>query len=589
MAQQQQFLTDGSSDFSGGMDSGRSSSFIDRNQYSLAINTQLPDSFGGLQNRNGLRCLIIDFDTVKAKETYENGNYQGEGSYFDGQQYHILASVDGWIFDFKLINNIRLKGTILNPNNQNNPNNLHCWITQVPFGVVISDGESPNFYLYKGAFRRVTKTEMPPSLMGVYVQNRLCYVLPDRQNIWVSDIENPVGITEILGTNIFGFQTPEPNYFIQAIGKQQTILSTATGGNLSWATNKTQYSVNIVGARTNWGTANGSGIGFVNNTVTDIGAVSSFSYEPFNGNIYFRNAQQGLSSIKLAEYQFINQDTYFTGSPEANLFFNQDNAVLLSKCYTRGFGAKIYTTIAPQLKDNFIYNNGIIVYSPNQYYTNTQRANRRFESVWTGVRPWALTVVDDYGTGQAMFIHSYDYDGVNRIYAVDTTLDHDIDKDGNIVEIESKILTRSFNFGNDLQLKQTEYAFYSLKDIPRNLNVSIDTRIDEHGKLLRQWEFTHKVNPAVIVTNLAQEKCFLRKPVHSENRDLVPVAQDPEECGGTNYFIRQDLFTFTGAYTLRRWARIATQQDVNKIPIKEEPNNPPNVYTELMLYTYKLS
>lgn len=589
MAQANKLIGDGTSDWSGGFDTGRSASYIDKNQVALAVNTQLPSSFGGIQNRSGLRCLKIKFGSPSQKEIYENGNYQGEGWYFDGNQYHLLASVDGWIFDFKIINNITLQGSILNPRSQNNPNNLHCWISQVPYGCVISDGESPNFYIYKNNFRRCTKDEMQPSLMGVYVQNRFCYVLPDRQNIYVSDINNPVGITEIGETNIFGFISPEPQYLIQAIGKQQTVLETASGGNLAWATNKTQYSVNIVGARTNWGTANSGGVGFVTNTITDVGASSSFSYESFNGNIYFRNGQYGLSSIKLAQYQFSNQDTFFSGSPEASLFFNQDNPVLLSKCYTRGFGPKIYTTVGPQLKGTFIYNNGIVVYGPNDYYSSNIKANRRFESIYTGVRPWAITVVDDYGFGQMMFIHSYDYDGKNRIYMLDPSLDHDINKDGKRVEIESKVLTRAFNFGDDFIPKITQYAFYSLKDVPRNLKVQIFSRSEEHGQLLKMFETTHKIKDGRFETLPGGEKCFIRCPVHSSNRDQVPVSADPVSCGGNQYFVRQDLFVFKGAYTLRRWARIAQAQDVDKNPNFIEQESSINAYNELEIYTHKIS
>lgn len=588
MASGPKFVSDGTSDWSGGFDSGRSPSFIDKNQVALAINTSLPDSFGGISNRPGFRNLEIQFSSHKTRDIFENGNFQGEGYYFDGFQYHLLCSVDGWIFDFKLINNLSLVGQILNPNNQNNPNNLCCWISQVPFGAIVSDGESPNFYIFKGSIRRVTgKKEMPPSLMGVYVQNRFCYVMPDRQNIWVSDINNPVGIEEIFDDNIFGFMTPEPQYLITAIGKQKTILDNATGGNLAWSTNKTQYSVNIIGARTVWGTI--QGVGMVNNTITDVGAVSSYSYEPFNGNIYFRNANFGLSSIKLAEYQFINQDTFFTGSPEANLFFHQDNEILLSKCYTRGHGSRIYTTIAPQLRDGFIYHNGIIVYAPNEYYASNIKANRRFESVYTGLRPWAITTLEDSSSGQMMFVWSYDYDGKNRIYLLDDTLDHDINKNQERVEIKSKILTRAYTFGNDFESKKGEYAFYSLKDIPRDLKVKIYTRTSEHGKLLIQWEIVHKALDGLFVTDKSKNTCFIRKPVHPVNKDEVIVSRDPTACDGDNYFIRQDLFTFEGAFTLRRWARVSLPQDFNKTPLNKEPNAVADIYEGLRIYDYKIS
>jgi hypothetical protein len=586
MAEKQ--LVDGISDFSGGMDTSRASFAIGQNQYALGVNVDIPPTHGGLSNRKGFRNIFVEFESPKTEEIYRTGNIQGEGWYFDGFKPRYLVSVDGWIFEFFFVTKYRMEARIRNTSFRNNPNNTHCWISRVPNGAIVMDGESAALYITRNNIVRSNpkKKQIGSGRGGAWVQNRFWYIKDDCRNIWATTINDPLDLTEAYDANIFGFMVPDEDY-LTAIGRNKTIARDALGGNLAFSSIKDLYSADVRGDRANWGRFAGSGVGFVDNSVPDLGAVSPYSFESLNGNIYFRNHNYGLLSSKQAQYQFTNLDSYFSHSIEANLFFERDSNILLSKCYTRGYRSKLYTTVAPEVKGKYTYWNGLVVYAPDIYYSAQEKAPRRYESVYTGIRPWCVTVSDTEREGALMLIHSYDFDGVNRVYVYDESLDYDIDKDFKKKEIESKFLTRAFSHSASATPKQTDKAFYSLKDIPRDLKIKILTRPSDSGKFTEQWNVTHKVKGCCFGKTPIGNKCFTPKPIHPEQRELVVVSNDPETV--KKYFVRQDLFEITGPFTLQRWVRTASATDVSLTVFEENKNSCVNEYAGLRIYDYQLS
>lgn len=582
-------LVDGISDWSGGMDTSRSAFAIGANQYALGVNVDIPNTHGGITNRKGFRNIFIEFENSVTEEIYRNGNIQGEGWYFDGLKARYLVSVDGWIFEFIFVSKYRCEARIRNTSHRNNPDNTHCWITRVPNGAIVMDGESSALYITRNNIVRTNpkKNQIGSGRGGVWVQNRFWYIRDDCKNIYGSTINDPISLQEAYDANIYGFISPEDEDYITAIGKNKTIARDALGGNLAFSTYKNLYTADVRGDRALFGKTNGSGVGFVDNSVPDIGAVSSYSFESFNGNIFFRNNNYGLLSTKQAQYQFVNLDSYFSHSIEANLFFERDSKILLSKCYTRGYNSKLYTTIAPEVKGKFTYWNGLVVYAPDIYYSSEEKAPRRFEGIFTGIRPWCVTVSDTQKEGSKMLIHSYDFDGVNRFYLYDEGLNYDVDKDFKKREIESKVLTRAFIHQYVSSLKITTKAFYALDGIARDLLIEILTRPSDRGKLNKMWSITHSASECCFSKTKVGNRCFNPRPIHPEQREMVVVSTDPETIN--KFFVRQDLFKFKGPFTLKRWVRIAIISDTNTTVYSEPSNKCINEYEEFKIYDYQLS
>lgn len=552
---------DGYVSFSGGM-SSISPSLLGKNQYVYSVNQTIPKSGEGIQTRNGFRKVLITFQIDAHKKIWETGNPQGCGFYklLNGE-FVILYSISGYIF--QLTGNDFIKtARIVNLDDQNDPLIKHCWITRVPNGAIVNNGFDAPLLVGEKETRRAKKSkrEISPGLMGVYVQNRFWYVKPNRKEIDASTIKQPMSFDEAIVDNIFGVVSPEDESVITAIGKLGTIARDAAGGNLAFATEKDFYSADVRGPRATWGLAAQQGTGFVDNILPGIGAVSGNSFETSNGNIYFRNPIYGLVSLNQGRSDFQNKDRYTNHSIEASLFFDNDSKHFLDSCYTKAYDKSIYTTIAPQSNcDGFVYWNGLIIKTPDPYYGKQKEQYQDIvESVFTGLRPWDINVVGD--VKQSMFILSYDYDCVNRLYLYDESLTRDLNNKGEYVDIESQLLTRSLDFAQPLFPKTPENKFYSLSDIRTNVSVEILSRTTDTEEFKSVSKLDFKTSNGCEANNIIVcDKC-------PESRDNISTGEDKT----VRFFTVQNLIRIKGWCSLKRIISLAKVVDYDKTSTKTE-------------------
>ena len=567
--------TDGIGSFIGGMDTSRSPSLIAPNQYVWSVNMSIPKAKEGITTRKGFHCLRLNFDTKKDKEHFENGNVQGIGSYTIGKATMVVLSISGYII--KLVPVSKFIYNVVFTTFRNNKNIRHCYITNVPNGCIVNDGESAPIFL--GEFERRTSTannEIGPGLSGVYVQNRFFYIHPQKKIVMASTIQEPLSLQEAIDENITGFILPDETEDIVAIGKQKTISRDALGGNLTFASNKSIYSVDVRGPRSGWGSIPNSSIGAVSGEVTDFGAVSPFSFEGANANIYFRNARYGMMSTKSSQYQFVNNDNFSPVSIESSLFLDNDTKEFLDGCYTKMYNTRLYTTIAPQIKNGSVFWNGLLVISPDIYFSTKDRAEiNRVESIYTGIRPWCLTATESYNNVETLFIASFDKDSINRIYILDESADYDTDKDGKIIEIEQKLLTRLFNFGSDFIPKRQSVQFYGIgtRQFSRNSTVSIYTRESDSGQFRLASKNNHTVCEPCLFLNT--------EPLSKKNINFT----DKE----IEFYNKQDLVVIKGPIVLTKFVRTAIEQSPNTTITDTECNEiTPAVENPAKIYSYSI-
>lgn len=572
--------TDGYDNFLGGMDSSRGPSVLGSNQYYYSVNMVLPKTADGISTRKGFRRLKINFETKRDKEIFESGNPQSSGYYKDtNYRVVILLSISGYVFELKEDSQFIYKARIINKGDQNLSNTQDSYIIRIPFGAIINDGVNASLYTSNSQTRRTkrNKREIGAGLAGVYVQNRLWYIRQNRREIFASTINEPLSLDEAYLDNIYGIMCPENDDIITAIGKQGTSGSDALGGNLAFATLSDFYSANVRGARTQWGITGGQGTGFVDKTIPGLGAVSPYSFEPYNSNIYFRHTSLGLVSLNQGKYEFVNRDSFTNQTSESGLFFSNDTKELLSRCWTKAYNKSIYTTVSPSINENgFVYWNGLIVKTPDPYYGKVETIKDITESVFTGIRPWNITVTNDGGI-EKMFILSYDYDFVNRLYIYDESLTHDIDKDFNKKKIESQLLTRRFAFNSPLLPKKEEFASYSLSNIMDDVDVEIKTRTGI-GQFKSVFKTSH------IVCNQCRNGFLCCDSVLTERENVnFPVTKG-------EFFSLQDLIKITGSANLRRFVRVSLEQNISSNIHKPENCSISQKMEEPeKIFTYKIS
>lgn len=579
-------LSDGTISWLGGMDTSRNPAEIGNIQYSKACNVVIPDSLGGIRSRFGIHCATLKFENGNTKTIYETKGVQGEGYYQESGKSYLICVVGGYVLKFSRIAGNSFYVENLNSNSKNRNTLCHAWVITIPNGCIVNNGFDYPIIIEHGVARRSNpdKGEIGIGKMGVYVQNRLFYVDQSGRRILASDFLKPTKFTRE-DTNIYGFACPDANERITAIGKQKSILGTVEGGNLIWSSDKDIYSADVRGTRSEWANL-GSRVGKVTETVPGFAAASSYSFESFNTNIYFRSKKFGLSDLRQSEYQFTSLDATSDQSVEASYYLNNDTDWMLDKCYTRACNKRLYTTVAPERTDKgFVYWNGILSYCPAVSRQNQGSMPSRFESVFTGVRPWCLTTVPFNG-GESLYIHSYDKDGRTRLYVIDESSDHDIGPSGETVEINGYIETKAYTLSNPLLLKLANSRFYSLNETSRSIKIKLFSRPESSGRWTETWNIEHKIERTLIEGN-----SFVPVSHQGQTRAFVNVSSEKEwPCYplGQKFIALQYRIDFTGPLNLNSFVVTGTISEFDKtIKSTEQPSR--SIYDALPDYNYSIA
>jgi hypothetical protein len=592
--------TDGTVDWTGGMDAARLPYLIENNKFHRACNIRIDRKTGQLKNRFGFECikLIGSDDDICIYNHCKN--LQAEGYYRDGLSIVLVRLIDGYIIELHKITDNKYKVIVRNPDDRRNPLVSKAWITTVPRGVIIQDGQALPHIVRKDSIRRSVPSnkEIGVGRMGIYIQNRYFYVDSNGKLIWASNFRNPESIEEGEVTNIWGFMLPDDDDSISAIGARKQTLNYVEGGTLSFSTINNTYSVDVRGNRENWEVGNTS-LGKVQESIPGIGAVSSYSYEPFSSNLYFRSLEDGVMDLRSTEDQFQRGEVFSSQSTELLEWLDRDSQRLLSKCYTKRFGHRLLTTVAPSInKHGYCYWNGMVSMMPEPIHAN-QKLPTIYEGLITGVRPWCITSYSDNSVGHETFIDSYDPDGITRLYRLNIKLDHDIDKDGNRKEIESWIETKGYVFGDLQNSKKTETREISLLDIPRDIHLKVYSRTDIKGQWIKFVDQSHYVS-----RYKPQTKNFYNKPVfrpigsssQSRSKIMLPNELDTpnphvSSMAGRQFLSRQYRIEIKGAYSLAHLIINAElSKEASQSVTKLEDKNVNNIYRQnnILDYTYTI-
>ena len=558
-------LLDGIDNFSGGMDSSRGADYIEDTQCAKLVNCAISSVGDDIGPRWGFHHQQIQFEEDRARDFYNDCKHvQGEGWYDDETGRVLLASVDGWIYEFRSPRRDFWTAKIINRSDQNNPNRTKAWFARVPGGAVMNDGESNTFFINKNGAERM---DIGVGRMVTYVQNRLFWVSQDGRSIIAGDINNIFSVNEIADTGIAGFIVPEDIDQLTAIGRQKHLLRDINGGELIFSTDNNVYSADVIGDRRDWPNRGAKLL------VAGSGATSGYSFENYNSNIWFRTFDDGLMNFKQSAAQFV-QDSDTTGtSVEVDLWLDRDTPWMLDQCYSRRFNRRLFTTTAPQINESgFAYWNGIISMSPDPIFAGRNKLPRRFEGLWTGVRPWCMTEVHGNGRESAMYIHSFDSDGKTRLYRMDPQSDFDITPNGDRKEIEWSGDTRSFVYGERMAPKTPSYRFYALKDLKRDTRVRFSSRTESQGQWKEFWDYTHRAS-------VNYKRTISGREPRKQHRPCVPMSNEqennntPGNFGGTGFFHRAYRWEITGPAKLSRVITGSDSQSKEFVAENEEEDS----------------
>lgn len=569
---------DGDIAWAGGMDASLLPHLLPNGQYHRACNVRIENNSGNLKQRHGFECVtLVGNDDALCIYKYAK-NLQAEGYYQHAGKYILVRLVDGWILELEPITSAVYQVKVRNLEDRRSAQYGKAWITTVPGGVIINDGYDLPHILKKDSIRRSrpNQKEIGVGRMGVYLQNRFFYVDASGKLIRYSDFRNPVSIDNSIVANLLGFVVPNDEDVITAIGNRKQAMNYVEGGSLSFSTVNDTYSVDVRGDVQNWEVGNVS-YGKVQESLPGVGAISSYSYESYASNLFFRSPENGIMNIYAAQQEFGSGEQYTDYSYGLMHWLDKDDKRLLSKCYTRRVGNRLLTTVAPEFNEHgYFYWSGMVSMLPNATITG-QRSPAIFEGLITGVRPWCMTSYASAHDGSQLFVDSYDRDGVTRLYRLNIELDYDIDHKGQRKEIESWVETRSYGFEDLVMHKQTKARAYTLLDLPRNVKVQASSKTEQSGPWLQFFEQEHRVPMAHVGMNEMQLPMLVPKASDPQGRINVRMPKELDGEGvsfgglaGGRFVFRQYRLDLQGAYTLGPFLLQATGEKPGDSVTKNE-------------------
>lgn len=584
-------LADGDKSWGRGMDSSRRPSELERGHYSKGVNLLIPRSRGGLETRGGIHAQKIIWQTSPAaQKAYEEGPVQAEGWYWDGSKTILLRQAQGRVIKFTPVSGRFWVAESFEQ--RNSPDSTKAWFTRIPGGSILQDGVHPALLISSGSSRRARpdRGEITVGTFGAYVQNRYFYADVNRNFIQAGDYNSPFTIRESALDNVHGWLNPQDENAITAMGAQKQHYNTAKSGRLVWSDGINIYSTDVRGGRTTWERLD-TNVGKVDEVIPGIGATSHYSFEPYNTDLYFRNARFGFCSLTQADRQFETQEDFIAHSAAVNEWLDRDAEWQLDQCYTVQFGPRLFTTMgATRDSRGFTYWKALFVFHPNPHLA-PEGVRRRYEGAISGVRPWCLTVVDRGDRTERMFIDSRDDDGVTRLYEYVPSSNYDVSHRDEVIEIPSILETRGYDAGVSEEPKVCENRYYSLGELERDVNVSIYTRPEDYGQWLKQWDRIH------LVAHRCANEGEPHRPaaVQRQERKRVNVDQEPEQDKGNpdaaaqTHTSRQWRFEFKGALRLYSWITAHRAQDWDKTTSSEETERQAYIYSPRRDFDYNIA
>ena len=269
-------------------------------------------------------------------------------------------------------------------------------------------------------------------------------------------------------------------------------------------------------------------------------------------------------NFKQSASQFLQDEDTTGHSVELDVWLERDTEWALDQCYTKAFKRRMFTTVAPAISEHgYVFWEGMVSMNPDPLYTNRVKLPRRFEGLWTGVRPWAFTEIHGANKETEFFIHSYDKDGKTRLYRMADDKDFDVNHMGQRKEIKWFGETRSMIYEQRFSMKTPGSTSYSMSNITRPTRVCFSSRTEGMGPWLGFFKTEHKTAGCL----RDNKGCIIPYHERGQERPHVPLPQEgdnpgiPGSMGGKNFFTRAYRFEVEGPGHL---TRIISQADVRE-------------------------
>lgn len=463
-------LEDGFLSCEGGMDAGLDPGLLGPTVVADATNITFR---GGMPHpRPGVTKLQLVMTDEESITAFQTGRFQGVGGYvsLSGKPY-LTFSISGSIYSLSLNT---MSVSLLTAGNS--PALRKAWFAQADKYQIIQDNQSKPWIWDGASIRRATRSEVPsggPTTYGLgriavatgntYVMGNLIYGDP------ALGTANVLQFTENDIINEGGsFTIPWQAGPITGLGFVAT-ADTATGeGALMVGTGNGLFAFEAPTDRTLWRELQQPIQRFA---LLKGGPLSHESITQVNGDLFFR-APDGIRSYYVARRDW-NTWANTPVSREIQPTMDKDDQYLLQWCSAVNFENRLITTADPIMEDRGTVFRKVVALD----FDLVSGITKRVPPAWDG--KWVLTdrvlqlVSIQTPSGIRAFVIGLDEDDVISVWEITKDAWNDDGED-----IQSELVTRSFQFTKTLQLKQLSSSDFWLNELQGDVSVNAYYRGD---------------------------------------------------------------------------------------------------------------
>lgn len=543
-------LVDGTTDFSGGVDSIKVTTIADqgnpnglaRNQLAWMNNGSVRD--GGMEPRPAWKRI--------GKIQEPGGFYQGGFMYEpDGANPYLVLSVGGHLIQVlpdtpSAAVDLSAAFGLLNPAAVE-----QGFMVQAEQFLVVQAGDSVTLPLFWDGttLRRskgITNTSVAPGTPGVneipaattmdYYQGRLWYA--QNRNYSAGDIvkgnsgtlayafrDSVLNVTEnplVVGGD--GFTVPTNAGSIRALKHSANLDSTLGEGRLYIFTRKTIYSLVVPVTRTQWIAAGNNNqpqqtvVQLVNGSVNDRSVVA------VNGDLFFQSLEPGIRSLMVSLRDFSQwANTQVANNEERILKFNDRS--LLHFASGIEFDNRMLQTALPRRAARGVVHDAVIPLDFTPLSTFETTAPPVWSGMWQGIPILQMFTGDFGGLQRAFAVVLSAVDGSLELWEI--TVDEKFDTEDNRITMYAEF--PAFNWGDPLLLKKLVGGELWIDRLYGQTVFQMDWRPDGDPCWIpwRRWELCSSRNSCEDVHNPI---CYPLTPRLESYRSTVTLPRPPDKC-----------------------------------------------------------
>lgn len=577
-------VIDGSMDFSGGVDSVKtttiasamSPSGLARNELAWLINAGVRD--GGITQRTGwvFKGRIADGNHLFQDIALYEPDFATP--YFIAQIGGRLLKVDpdfaSGVVDLSSAFGFTNPATIPQAFMQQGEQFLiiqagDYGIVSVPTNPLIWDGSK----LIRSA--GLASGQIPPATCMDYYQGRLWYaqgrtvqagdIVKDtasgtgaygfRDSIW-HVTENPL----MVGGD--GFTVPTNAGNIRAIKHSANLDSSLGQGNLYIGTSKQIYSLNVPVTRTDWIAANANNQPLMTVVQINNGTVNDRSVVAVNGDLFYQSLEPAIRSL-IAALRYFNQwgNTQISANEERILQFNDRALMRFATGIT--FDNRLLQAVLPKQLPQGVVHQAILPLDFTPVSSFGKSAAPAWEGHWEGLQVLKLVSGDFGGLDRAFAAVVNSRDGGIDLWELTNALRFDEDGPSEN-RVTWQVEFPAYTWSKEFELKELQTAELWVDKLFGDVDFTLEYRVD--GDVC--WQLWHKWKECVpknscdpLINEIAQAQgvqqvCYPLTNYRESFRSTMTMPKPPLTCQTTSGRPTRVGYQFQPRLTIKGWCRI---------------------------------